>query len=154
GNQLNLSWASLNALGSGNVRVRVNYKTYAYEPISPNGEGGYNYGITSNGVNTYQERTYTASQAESGATITWSEGQPGETTTYFGAQTINSIQIWKVVDGTEIQIYSAAPGTAFNEQLLLRGKTSGLTGVNVAGVGTLSATSMGAGVYKVDLGSL
>jgi YD repeat-containing protein len=151
--QVNLSWSSLNALGNGNVRVRVNYATYAYEAVGDNGEGGYVYGVTNNGANTSREVTYTAAQAATGVTIAWSEGQPGGVTS-FGVRAINSIQVWKVVDGTEILVHSAAPGTTGAERLLVRGKTAGLTGINVAGVGTLAATSLGAGVYAVNLGGL
>ena len=46
-------------------------------------------------------------------------------------------KVWKVVDGTEILVHSAAPGTTGAERLLIRGKTAGLTGINVVGVGTL-----------------
>jgi YD repeat-containing protein len=152
-NQIELSWSSLNALGNGDVRVRVNYRTYSYEITGNDGEGGYTYGVTNNGVNTHRQITYSASQAQSGVTMSWSEAQPF-TATNFGVQQINSIQVWKVVGGQEIQVYSAAPGTAFNERLLLRGNTAGLTGISVAGVGTLAASALGAGVYAVDLGSL
>jgi YD repeat-containing protein len=153
-NTVALSWSSLNSLGNGAVRVHINYTTYLYQANS-DGEGGYGTPYIVGSASAFQDHTYTnAADVATGVNYSWGEGLPAASNFSAGIASISSVQVYKVVDGQEILVFNSASNlTQQPDRLLIRGKTAGLTSINVGGT-TLAANSLGAGVYSVSLASL
>jgi len=53
-----------------------------------------------------------------------------------------------------VTVHDSAGDSVAAERLVLQGKTAGLTGINVAGVGFLAATSLGDGLFSVNINGL
>src|SRR5581483_2474206 len=138
-NAVSLSWSPMDDLGTGNIHVRINYLTNQFSGTD----------LVGTGIHTSVDNVFSAS-ASTGATVTWTDAQGP----YAGIASIDSVQVWKVVNGQEVLVVDSASSYVQSDRLLVRGNTGGLTGINVAGVGTLAATALGAGVYSVSLAGL
>jgi len=144
-NIIELNWQSLEALGDGNVRVSVNYTKKNYYTV-----------YDSNNVEaaTWNE-TFSAADAARGVSLRWLppaviSGFGG----YNGIAGVSRVQVWKTINGVEVLMHDTGGDQTRPERLILQGKTSGLTGINIVGVGTRVATALGGGLYTVDLSNL
>src|SRR5262249_55017989 len=73
-NQIDVAWSSLNALGAGDIRVRVNYLTYHFDYNQTGGDSpSVNEIQFTDGINTFHEESFSASAAATGASLRWND---------------------------------------------------------------------------------
>src|SRR5712691_647079 len=146
-NSVTLKWSSLRDWGSGNVRVALDY-------VARRGDGA-----TAGGYSTSQ--TFSATDAMTGATLSWTVGSPGDPWWAMdGLSSVSRIRVYKVVDGVEVLLHDSSVGDRIQpERLILRGNTAGLSAVEVRDeqgslLGTRATALLGNGVYAVDVSDL
>lgn len=100
-NSINLSWSTLEGLGSGEVKVVVDYTTKNYDRIAYTAydEYGtpftaYTHGYTA-GAATSRTQILTAEQAKSGITMSWIDSAHVDTGHNGGVQGVSRVRVWK-----------------------------------------------------------
>src|SRR5581483_548135 len=92
-NAVSLSWSPMDDLGTGNIHVRINYLTNQFSGTD----------LVGTGVHTSVDNVFSAS-ASTGAAVTWTDAQG----LYAGIASIDSVQVWKVVNGQEVLVVDSA----------------------------------------------
>lgn len=133
---INISYSSLAELGEGDVIV-----TAYYSATNANNQS------TTSSVSKQLTETSTA------ATLVIDSGN-NNASSYKTITGVNRIVIQKYVGDQLITIHDTTGDNVLPERLLLQGNTTGLTSINVTGVGNLAATAIGGGLYSVDISGL
>lgn len=128
---ISLAWGPLDEWGNGDVLVRIDYTNKT------------RYGSTG----AYKEMTFSAGTARTGAKLEWTDSSVAD-------KTLKRVQVWKKINGQYVQVMDRTATGKGAPQYVIAGNTTGVTGVDIAGVGVRSVTTLGGGVYAVDLSDL
>ena len=137
---------------TGSSRVRLNFTSLSDYGVGDGRVTVYYTAKNGRGQTTSSSASATFSDSRTGVNVLI--GNNSDYRSYQTITAVNRIVVEKNTGTQYITIHDGAGDSVSYERLLLQGATTGLTGINVEGVGLLSTTAIGDGIYEVDISAL